>query len=76
MRSELAGVHWLRSSKIVSNQYCLSSLSEQRTLRPSTANTVISDPPGNLLKTSSPRLNISMIAIVVSPTDPSRSNTA
>jgi hypothetical protein len=57
----------LRSSKIVSNQYCLSCSSEQRTFIPSAATTVIIDPPGSLLKTSSPRLNVSIVAIVVTP---------
>jgi hypothetical protein len=53
-----------RSSIIVSNQYWVSWLSAQRTFSPSTANTVIIEPPGNLLKTSSPRLNASTLAIV------------
>jgi len=51
--------HSQRSSKSVSNQYCLSCSSEQRTFIPSTANTVSVDPPGSLLKTSSPCLNVS-----------------
>jgi hypothetical protein len=51
----------------VSNQYCLSCSSEQRTFIPSTANTVIIDLPGSLLETSSPGLNVSIVAIVFTP---------
>jgi hypothetical protein len=56
-----------RSSIIVSNQYCVFWLSVQRTFSPSTANTVIIEPPGYLLNTSSPRLNASTVAIFLTP---------